>query len=346
MTLLYYGVNIVLISGEHVHYLHEEDFMSRYVSRRLLSGFITVIIVFAINFIIMNAAPGDPIRTIMGKESDDPVLRAALEEKYGLDKPLPTQFVVYLKNSFTGDLGTSMIYNRPVTQMIGERLGPTILLVLSAGLLSLIVGTIMGIIAARREGSIIDTIFSGISYVLNSVPSFWLGLMLIIIFASRLKLLPTYGMSDVRAGYTGFKYIVDVMKHMILPVGTLLLIQIPTYFRISKSSVLQVTNEDFITTFRATGMSERKIFNKYIFRNAILPTITMFGISMAYLITGVSLIETVFAWPGTGRLVLTAITQRDYPTLMGMYLIMSISVAVVMIIVDIVYAILDPRIRY
>jgi|SRR6056297_1128117 len=133
---------------------------------------------------------------------------------------------------------------------------------------------------------------------------------------------------------------------MILPVGTLVLIQIPIYFRISKSSVLQVMSEDYILTLRATGMNERKIFNKYIFRNAILPTITIFGISMAYLITGVALIEIVFAWPGTGRLVLTAINQRDYPTLMGIYLIMSISVAVMMIIVDIVYALFDPRIRY
>ncbi len=133
---------------------------------------------------------------------------------------------------------------------------------------------------------------------------------------------------------------------MILPVGTLLLVEIPLYFRIAKSSVLQVTNEDFILTLKATGMEEKKIFNKYIFKNAILPTITIFGISMAYLITGVALIEIVFAWPGTGRLVLTAINQRDYPTLMGMYLIMSISIAVVMMLVDIVYAVFDPRIRY
>ncbi|WP_201259657.1 ABC transporter permease [Tissierella sp. P1] len=204
----------------------------------------------------------------------------------------------------------------------------------------------MGIVAARKEGSIIDVIFSGFSYILNSMPSFWLGLMLIIIFSSVLKLLPTYGMTDPRASYTGMAYVMDVMKHMILPVGTLLLVEIPLYFRIAKSSILQVTNEDFILTLRATGMSEKKIFNKYIFRNAILPTITIFGISMAYLITGVALIETVFAWPGTGRLVLTAITQRDYPTLMGIYLVMSISVAVVMMIVDIVYAVFDPRIRY
>ncbi|CAK7079626.1 ABC transporter permease subunit [Tissierella carlieri] len=320
--------------------------MKKYIGKRILTGLLTILIVFSINFIIIRLAPGDPIKTLMGKETDDPALRAALEQKYGLDKPLPTQFVVYLKTALTGDLGTSIIYNRPVTEMISEKLSATILLVLTSGILSLIIGTLMGIVAARKEGSIIDIIFSGFSYILNSMPSFWLGLMLIIIFSSVLKLLPTYGMTDPRASYTGMAYVMDVIKHMILPVGTLLLVEIPLYFRIAKSSILQVTNEDFILTLRATGMNEKKIFNKYIFRNAILPTITIFGISMAYLITGVALIETVFAWPGTGRLVLTAITQRDYPTLMGIYLVMSISVAVVMMIVDIVYAVFDPRIRY
>ena len=320
--------------------------MRKFIGRRILTGILTILIVFTINFIIINLAPGDPVRTLMGKETDDPVLRVALEEKYGLDKPLPVQYAVYLKTALTGDLGTSIIYNRPVTEMILEKLPATILLVLTAGVLSLIIGTLMGIVAARREGSAIDLIFSGFSYILNAMPSFWLGLMLIIIFSSWLKLLPTYGMTDARASYTGMAYVKDVLKHMILPVGTLLLVEIPLYFRIAKSSVLQVANEDFILTLRATGMSESKIFNKYIFRNAILPTITIFGISMAYLITGVALIEIVFAWPGTGRLVLTAITQRNYPTLMGMYLIMSISIAVVMMLVDIVYAVFDPRIRY
>lgn len=320
--------------------------MKRYVLKRLISGLVTVIIVFSINFIIINIAPGDPVSTMMGKETKNVELRAALEKKYGFDEPLYVQFVKYLKTAMSGDLGTSIIYNRLVIEMIGEKLIPTILLVLTSGILSLIIGTLMGIIAARNEESLIDMLLSGISYVLNSVPAFWLGLMLIIVFSSRLNILPTYGMVDTRIKYHGINYILDVIRHMILPVSTLLLVEIPCYFRIAKSSVLQVSNEDFIVTLRATGMSEKKIFNKYIFRNAILPTITIFGISMAYLITGVSLIEIVFAWPGTGRLVLTAINQRDYPTLMGIYLIMSISIAFVMIIVDIIYAVFDPRIRY
>ncbi|MBS3811563.1 MAG: ABC transporter permease [Halanaerobiales bacterium] len=320
--------------------------MKRYIGKRVLTGIITILIVFSINFVIINIAPGDPVKTLMGQETDDPELRAALEEKYGLDEPLPVQYLTYLKNALKGDLGISIIYNRPVIKMITEKLSATILLVLTSAILSLLIGTIMGIIAARKEDSIIDLIFSGFSYILNSVPSFWLGLLFIILFSTVLKILPTYGMTNVRTSYTGLAYVWDVIKHMVLPVSTLVLIQIPLYFRIAKSSVLQVINEDFILTLRATGMREKKIFNKYVFKNAILPTVTTFGISLAYLITGVVLIEIVFAWPGTGRLVLTAINQRDYPTLMGIYLIMSVSIAVMMMIIDILYAMLDPRIRY
>lgn len=320
--------------------------MKKFVIRRALTGLLTIIIVFALNFVIIQMAPGDPITTLMGKENNSPEMRAALEEKYGLDKPLPMQLVSYLQTAMKGDLGTSIIYNRPVSEMIGEKVGATVLLGLTAALLAAVIGTIMGIFAARRQGGAYDAVSSGVSYAFNSMPAFWLGLMLIILFSSILGWFPSYGMTDNRASYTGMAYMVDVLKHMFLPVLTLTLVLIPQYFRIAKSSVLQTSNEDFITTLRATGMSEKKIFNKYIFRNAILPTITIFGISMAYLITGVTLIEIVFAWPGMGRLMMTAITQRDYPTLMGIYLIMSISVAVVMLIVDIVYAMLDPRIRY
>jgi peptide/nickel transport system permease protein len=320
--------------------------VKKYVAKRILIGLLTILAVFTINFVIIRMAPGDPISTIMGKENNDPKLRAALEEKYGFDKPLIAQYGIYLKNAVTGDFGTSIIYSKPVMKMISERIAPTLSLVLTAAILALIIGTIMGMYAARKEGSKIDVFFSSFSYILNSVPSFWLGLMLIIVFSSVLGFLPSYGMSNTRDSLIGIDHYLDVFKHMILPVGTLLLVEIPIYFRIAKSSILQVTNEDFILTLRATGMSERKIFNKYILRNAILPTITIFGISMGYLITGVALIETVFAWPGTGSLMLTAINQRDYPTLMGIYLIMSISVAAVMVLVDILYAAFDPRIRY
>lgn len=320
--------------------------MKKYLIRRIFSGILTILVVFTMNFMLVKAAPGDPIRTLMGKETDDPVLRAALEEKWGLDKPLYEQYWNYLKNAMTGDLGTSIIYNRSVNEMIAERVMATVVLGLTALLISFILGTLMGIFCARRDGTLIDSLLSTVSYATDAMPSFWLGLMLMILFATKLKLLPSQGMYNVRAGYTGFKYYLDVAHHLVLPCMTLVLITMSGYFRITKSSILQVTNEDFITTMRATGMSEKKIFNKYIFRNAILPTVTMLGISVAFLITGVSLIEIVFSWPGMGRLTLTAINQRDYPALMGVYLVMNVSVVIVMIITDIFYALLDPRIRY
>ncbi len=320
--------------------------MTKYVIKRLFSGLITIFLVFVINFILIHIAPGDPVSVMMGKDNNDPELRAALMAKYGLDQPLYVQFYRQLTTTIRGDLGDSYIYSRPVVDMIAEKIGPTLLLVFPSALIALIIGAAMGILSARHEGSVIDVIFSGLTYILNAMPSFWLGLMLIILFATRLNLLPSSGMIDVRAGYTGFRYILDVLRHLALPLGTLVLINIPYYYRIAKSSVLQVTNEEFITTFRATGMSERKIFNKYVFKNAILPVVTVFGITMAFLISGVTLIETVFAWPGTGRLTLTAINQRDYTVLMGMYLVVSVMVALTMIVVDIVYALLDPRIRY
>lgn len=320
--------------------------MKRFILRRLLTGVITIIIVFTINFILIRLAPGDPVSIIMGKENKDPVLRAALMQKFGLDKPLPEQYLIYMRDVLKGDLGKSIIYNRPVVDMIAEKFVPTIMLVLTAAIIALVLGSWMGIYAARHEGSFWDTTFSGLAYIFNAMPSFWLGLMMIILFATVLDLAPSSGMTDSRISHTGFAYILDVLYHMILPAATLVLIDLPLYFRIAKSSVLQVASEDFIMTFRATGMDESRIFNKYIFRNAILPTITVFGISLAFLITGVALIEIVFAWPGMGRLVLTAISQRDYPTLMGIFLLTSISIAVVMIIIDIVYAVFDPRIRY
>lgn len=320
--------------------------MTRFIFRRFLSGLLTVLMVFLINFIIIKAAPGDPIKTIMGKETDDPIMREALLEKWGLNKSLPEQFFSQLKNALQGDLGTSIIYNRSVNEMIGERMSATVLLGLFSALIALLLGTIMGIFCARHEGSFFDRLLSTVSYALDAMPSFWLGLMLIIVLSSKLGLLPSQGMVDARETYTGLRHVLDVAHHLVLPALTLVLVTMPGYFRIAKSSIQQVTSEDFITMLRATGMKKKTIFNRYIFRNAILPTVTMFGITLAFLVTGVTLIEIVFSWPGTGRLTMTAINQRDYPTLMGIYLVMSVSVAFVMVLVDVAYAFLDPRIRY
>ena len=185
-----------------------------------------------------------------------------------------------------------------------------------------------------------------VSYVFDATPSFCLGLMLILIFASWLGILPTSGMENLRGHYTGMRRVLDILQHLVLPVGTLALIQFPYYFRIARSSVLQVMSEDFITTLRATGMKEKKIFNKYVLRNALIPTVTILGSSLAFLLSGSVYIETVFSWPGMGRLLFDSIGKRDYPVLSGIYLILAITVAVMMILVDVVYSLIDPRIKY
>ena len=320
--------------------------MKRYIVKRLGTGALVVLFSILFNFVIIRLAPGDPTRLLAGKDNPNPELIAALRAKYGLDKPLLVQFGMYIKQLAHGDLGYSYVSSSSVWELIETRIGPTLLLSLTGLILAVIIGTLLGVCAARKKGSKFDVFLCSISYLFDSTPSFWLGLMLILIFASTLKWFPTSGMYSLRANYKGIKHILDVGKHLFLPALTMTLLNIPYYFRIARSSVLQTMSEDFIMTLRATGMSESRIFNKYVMRNAIIPTITVFGISLAYVVTGVSMIEIVFAWPGMGRLMLDSITKRDYPTLSGIYLLLSCSVAIMMIIVDIVYAWVDPRIRY
>lgn len=320
--------------------------MRRYIGKRALTGLLCIAMSLCINFFIIHAAPGDPIRLLAGTDSPAPEMVEALTEKYGLDQDLHIQFIRYVGNLLKGDMGTSIYTNEPVAKEIMDRLLPTILLALTASLTALILGTLLGIFCARHVGSKLDMAFGSVSYLFDSTPSFWLGLMLILVFASTLRILPTAGMVDLRAGHTGFAYVLDVAKHLILPGLSLSLTLIPYYFRIARSSVIQVMNEDFITTLRATGAPENFIFNRYVFRNAILPTVTIFGIQLAFLITGASIVEIVFSWPGLGSFMMTAISRRDYPLLMGIYLVMSICVAVMMIVVDVLYSALDPRISH
>lgn len=320
--------------------------MLKYVRKRALTGILTVIISILFNFLFIRLAPRDPISYITGTEFPAPELKAQLTEKYGLDKPLYTQFALYITSLIKGDLGQSISNGRPVTALIGERIGPTLLLALTSAILALIIGIALGIYSAKRPGSKRDIFLNGISYVADSMPPFWLGMMLSLIFASGFKILPTSGMVDLRASHTGLAYAMDVLKHLILPMLTVVIVTFPYFFRVARTSVMQALADDYILTFRAAGMSENRIFYKYVFRNAMLPTITAFGITLAYVVAGVAIVEIVFSWPGTGSLMMNAIMQRDYPLLMGLYLLISVSVAVTMILLDMVYALADPRIRY
>ncbi|GGP06841.1 ABC transporter permease [Oceanobacillus neutriphilus] len=320
--------------------------MANYIQKRIITGILIIVVSIVLNFTLIKLSPGDPIRVLSGQDSPSPQMQAELTAKYGLDQSVFMQFINYVGNLAKGDLGVSILSNQPVLKMIMERIGPTLLLALTTAIIALIIGTALGIYCARYRGSRFDNIVSGSSYIFDSMPNFWLGMMLIMIFSSSLGWLPTSGMVDLRTNYTGFNYYLDVFKHWLLPATTIVLVTVPYYFRIARSSIIQVMSEDFITTLRATGMSESRIFNKYVFKNAILPTITVFGINLAYIVTGVAIVEIVFSWPGMGSFMLDAIHRRDYPLLMGIYLLLSISVAIMMIIVDVIYAYLDPRILY
>lgn len=319
--------------------------MRRYIVKQVFTGILTILFVMVLNFFIIHLAPGDPVRIIAGLDAPNEEQMALLRARYGLDQPLLTQLWRYVSNLFRGDLGTSYTYNQSVGSLIFGTMGNSMLLALTSCVLAFVIGTGLGLFTARHSGKVLDSAVSYVSYLFDSMPSFWFGLISILVFSSTLHWFPTSGMVNLRAGYTGLAYVWDVMVHLFLPCAVMTLIQIPQYLRLTRASVQQVVKEDYITTFRAAGMSEKYIFRRYVLKNAVLPTITVFGISLAYVVSGAALVEIVFAWPGTGRLMLNAINRRDYPLLMGIYLMISISVVVITMLVDLVYAWLDPRIR-
>lgn len=319
--------------------------MGRYIALQLASIVPTILLSIVLNFLLLHAAPGDPARVMAGRDNPTEAQIAAIRADLGLDQPLPVQFGRYVRELAQGNLGQSIAFRQPVFGLIMDRLPATLLLTATSAVLALVIGTLLGAIAAQRSGSTVDTTLSFGNYALFAVPSFWLGLIMIVIFASTLGWLPTSGMRTVRADYTGWRDVLDVLQHMILPVATLALVQTPIYFRITRASVQLQQREDYVTTFRATGMPASRVFRRYALRNALLPTVTIFGLGLGFVFTGAALVEIVFAWPGIGRLTLDAVLRRDYPLLLGVYLILAIAVSIAVLLTDIVYAVLDPRIR-
>lgn len=319
--------------------------MLKYLLKRLVIGLITILIAFTLTFFLTRVAPGNPIRVLAGKENPNPEQIAYLTEYYGLDQPHHIQFVSYVRGLLQGDFGRSIVNNRPVTEIIRERILPTLILSLTAMIISTLLGTFLGLFAGKRAGSRLDRILCNISYVIDAIPSFWLSMMFIIFFAVRLGWFPTGGMYSFRETYTGLARVGDLVHHMFLPVSVLVIIQIPYYFRVSRASVRSILNEDFIKTLRAGGVLENRIYHKYVLRNAIIPVITAFSLSLSFVLAGAAMIEIVFAWPGMGRVIIDAVTKRDYAVLSGIYLMLSISVTFFMILSDVIYALVDPRIH-
>jgi peptide/nickel transport system permease protein len=318
-----------------------------FLFRRLVYGLILMLGVVVLNFILIRLAPGDPAVVIAGEMGGgDAALLDAIRIEYGLDKPMLTQLGIYLGNILQGDLGQSFFFNQPVATLIGNRIGPTILLVLSAQVLSILLGVFLGVIAARKPNGVLSGVVSVVATVGYAVPVFWTGIMLIILFASVFPIFPVEGMQSVRLRDAGlWVKTVDIAHHLVLPAFTLALIYLAQYARLSRASMLEVLGSDYIRTARAKGAPERSVLFKHALRNASLPILTVAGLQFGNLISGALLVETVFNWPGMGRLAFESILRRDYPTVLGVLFFASAMVVVANLLTDLSYRLADPRLR-
>ena len=315
--------------------------------RRLAWAAGLLVAVLAINFMLIHAAPGDPASVIAGEMGGgDEAVMASIKKAYGLDQPLPVQFVTYIGKSLQGDLGQSYTYSRPVSGLIMDRIGPTILLVLTALVFAIVVGTLLGVFASRRPDSFASSAVTLLSLVGYAMPVFWTGILLVILFGKVWPIMPIAGMRDVRQfGVGGWSAVVDVLHHLVLPALTLTIIYLAQYSRLARASMLEVLGSDYIRTARAKGLSEWMVTFKHALRNALMPVVTIAGLQFGHLISGAVLVETVFSWPGLGTLALGAIHGRDYPTLLGVLTFSSMLVIAANLVTDLSYRWIDPRLR-
>jgi len=320
-------------------------FYNRLLFRRFIQSIILILLLIVINFFLIHLAPGDPVYYLAGQSGDEAYYES-IRAKFGLDQPLATQLWVYLSSVLRGDLGYSLSYQQPVSSVIFSRVPATLLLIVSAILMASVGGVLLGVEAARRESSFYDRLFNTFALLGHSFPSFSIGHLLLLFFALYLGLFPAQGMVSANQDLTGIAYFFDLLSHLALPALTLAIVQIAQIMRLTRAEMLNVLGENFITTARAKGVSERRVLYRHALRNALLPVATIIGSDLGMLLSGAVLTETVFAYPGLGRLTLEVLAARDYPVLMGLFLLISISVAVINFLTDITYPLIDPRIKY
>ncbi len=305
--------------------------MLAFIVRRLALSIPTLIGVMIVVFLLLYVAPGDPVQDMVGERADAETI-ARLRKELHLDEPLPKQFALYAGGVLRGDLGNSYITQRPIIQDIKERFPKTLLLAGSAMFLASVLGITIGVLSARNPGGWFDRLGLGLAYLGISFPVYWVGLILILVFAINLKWLPP-------SGYGGIKF-------LILPALALGSRSIAFLARVTRSSMLEVLGSDFVRTARAKGLREQIVIGRHALRNALIPIITVLGLDFGYYLTGSILTETIFSWPGIGRYVVNAIARRDLPAINGTVLFLSIVFVLVNLITDLAYAKADPRVAY
>ena len=313
-----------------------------YVIKRTAFAVVTVFVAVTINFALFRLAPGNAVTNLSRVPHATPETRRALEKQFGLDKSKPEQYVLYLKQLVRGNLGVSFANDQPVSSNLESAIENTIPMVLLGTVFSIVIGTLTGVLAAWRRGTAVETVSVTTALGFYSMPTHWLGLMLIIIFAG---VLPTGGMSnEFLLNPSWWEHLKDVLAHMVLPSATLGLVLYGEYTLIVRSAMLETLGEDYILTARAKGLKPWTIVRRHALRNAMLPIATLVALSLGYIVAGAILIETVFSWPGIGRAVYDAVLQRDYPMLQGAFLVLTISVVFCNLAADLLYFKLDPRI--
>jgi peptide/nickel transport system permease protein len=322
--------------------------MLHYMMRRLGASLLVLFFVSIVTFLIMNLAPGDPLsmfidpeRPVMTEEQAD-----LLRHKLGLDQPLIVRYSYWLKNWLIGNWGYSIASKTPVANEVLSRLPNTALLSATALVLAVAVAIPIGVLSAVRQYSALDYVMTSLSFVGISVPRFWLALVLVTVFSMKLHWLPSVGMHSLRGDLVGMANVLDVARHLVLPALVMASTQMASWMRYQRSSLLEVVRMDYIRTARAKGLSEWRVILRHALRNAIIPILTLLGLTIPALFSGSYITETIFGWPGIGRLGVNAIISRDYPVIMGVTMLSAILVLAGNLIADLCYAAADPRIHY
>ena len=317
----------------------------RIVINRVLQAIPLLLGIILINFILINIAPGDPVTLMLGPTPVSEEYIERVRQDLGLDKPFSTRLVTYISNAIRGDLGISYAYRQPVLKIVFSRIPATLLLMGVAYLLSAIIGILLGTISSYRPGSLIDNASMIIALTGYSVPAFWTAFLAILLFSIKLGLFPVGGMVNVRVPSEGVAHIMDVLHHMVLPVLVLTFFFMALTTRLTRGSMLEVLHSDYITLARSKGLSEKRVIFRHALPNAIIPVLTILGLQFGYMLGGAVLTETVFSWPGIGRLMVESVGRRDFPLLMGIFITTSIFAIVANLITDLVYVLINPRIR-
>ena len=321
---------------------------SRFLARRIVQALLTILFIVLLNFILFRMMPGSPERVLTRNPNISAEVKTQLRVKWGLDKPLiPDQFVSFIVSTAQGDFGLSYKYRgQPVTEVLGSRIWPTVILFGLGEVIAIVVGMGLGAYAGWKRGGAVDYAGNGLSLILYATPYFVLGMFLLVIFASTLGWFPTNGMLTAGARYDSFvEQLLDFAHHLVLPLATVSLGLIGLYSILMRSSIITTLSEDYVQTARAKGLPDGHVLRAHALPNALLPAVTIVAIQFGFVLAGAITAEVVFNWPGIGTLTVDALAARDYPVLQGIFLLLAVSVVVANLVADLVYGLLDPRVR-